>query len=118
MRHARPCAGHPRLSLIGMVKAWMAGTSPAIRPASRSTPLSTLSHKGRGEEAADRLGFLSTMLGDLAVLKDVDDALLDINLDRTDRRLDLERRHQCTAGAAMGHRNRVLQQRIVPVAHA
>src|SRR5580704_3914822 len=28
MRHARPCAGHPRLSFAR--KSWMAGTSPAM----------------------------------------------------------------------------------------
>src|SRR5258708_23186578 len=29
-RHARPCAGHPRLVLLDDVKTWMAGTSPAM----------------------------------------------------------------------------------------
>src|SRR4029077_2914901 len=29
-RHARPCAGHPRLSLLAGEKSWMAGTSPAM----------------------------------------------------------------------------------------
>jgi hypothetical protein len=29
-RHARPCAGHPRLSCIQVRKTWMAGTSPAM----------------------------------------------------------------------------------------
>src|SRR5260370_39131714 len=28
-RHARPCAGHPRLFLL-MSQAWVAGTSPAM----------------------------------------------------------------------------------------
>src|SRR6185312_6060221 len=28
-RHARPCAGHPRLSSVTAGKTWMAGTSPA-----------------------------------------------------------------------------------------
>jgi hypothetical protein len=28
--HARPCAGHPRLSLLTVREAWMAGTSPAM----------------------------------------------------------------------------------------
>jgi hypothetical protein len=30
VRHARPCAGHPRLSLRRGFKTWMAGTSPAM----------------------------------------------------------------------------------------
>src|SRR5215207_7994296 len=29
-RHARPCAGHPRLDSLAARKTWMAGTSPAI----------------------------------------------------------------------------------------
>jgi hypothetical protein len=29
-RHARPCAGHPRLQTIAARKSWMAGTSPAM----------------------------------------------------------------------------------------
>ena len=29
-RHARPCAGHPRLPCPASAKAWMAGTSPAM----------------------------------------------------------------------------------------
>jgi hypothetical protein len=29
-RHARPCAGHPRLEMQTNSKAWMAGTSPAM----------------------------------------------------------------------------------------
>jgi hypothetical protein len=29
-RHARPCAGHPRLSPQQQSKTWMAGTSPAM----------------------------------------------------------------------------------------
>jgi hypothetical protein len=29
-RHARPCAGHPRLILLDAPKTWMAGTSPAM----------------------------------------------------------------------------------------
>jgi hypothetical protein len=29
VRHARPCAGHPRLSSVPAKKAWMAGTSSA-----------------------------------------------------------------------------------------
>src|SRR5580693_3025583 len=29
-RHARPCAGHPRLSASAKSKTWMAGTSPAM----------------------------------------------------------------------------------------
>src|SRR4051794_9259169 len=29
LRHARPCAGHPRLAECECVKRWMAGTSPA-----------------------------------------------------------------------------------------
>src|SRR6185437_12171239 len=28
-RHARPCAGHPRL-ILSVSKTWMAGTSPAM----------------------------------------------------------------------------------------
>src|SRR6202011_2594959 len=30
VRHARPCAGHPRPSCLHAVKTWMAGTSPAM----------------------------------------------------------------------------------------
>src|SRR6185437_9365381 len=30
IRHARPCAGHPRLDRIARRKTWMAGTSPAM----------------------------------------------------------------------------------------
>src|SRR5713101_5236165 len=30
LRHARPCAGHPRLNSIAARKTWMAGTSPAM----------------------------------------------------------------------------------------
>jgi hypothetical protein len=30
VRHARPCAGHPRLEAIALEKTWMAGTSPAM----------------------------------------------------------------------------------------
>src|SRR4051812_36225716 len=29
-RHARPCAGHPRLDSLAARKTWMAGTSPAM----------------------------------------------------------------------------------------
>src|ERR1700742_4674676 len=29
-RHARPCAGHPRLTVPPQAKTWMAGTSPAM----------------------------------------------------------------------------------------
>src|SRR6185437_7698483 len=29
-RHARPCAGHPRLSCLCPAKTWMAGTNPAM----------------------------------------------------------------------------------------
>ena len=29
-RHGRPCAGHPRLAFVRAVKAWMAGTRPAM----------------------------------------------------------------------------------------
>ena len=29
-RHVRPCAGHPRLKGVPHLKAWMAGTSPAM----------------------------------------------------------------------------------------
>src|SRR6266849_9921560 len=29
-RHARPCAGHPRLTAFARRKTWMAGTSPAM----------------------------------------------------------------------------------------
>jgi hypothetical protein len=29
-RHARPCAGHPRLRFDQPRKTWMAGTSPAL----------------------------------------------------------------------------------------
>src|SRR6266404_9308001 len=29
VRHARPCAGHPRLNSIAAIKTWMAGTSSA-----------------------------------------------------------------------------------------
>src|SRR5262249_26293854 len=29
-RHARPCAGHPRLRAPAQTKTWMAGTSPAM----------------------------------------------------------------------------------------
>ena len=29
-RHARPCAGHPRLTALKSRKTWMAGTSPAM----------------------------------------------------------------------------------------
>src|SRR4051812_5358836 len=29
-RHARPCAGHPRLYFLQARKTWMAGTSPAM----------------------------------------------------------------------------------------
>src|SRR3954469_16829072 len=29
-RHARPCAGHPRLSGLKKAKTWMAGTNPAM----------------------------------------------------------------------------------------
>ena len=29
-RHARPCAGHPRLNDLALPKTWMAGTSPAM----------------------------------------------------------------------------------------
>src|ERR1700759_3115784 len=29
-RHARPCAGHPRLMAFARKKTWMAGTSPAL----------------------------------------------------------------------------------------
>jgi hypothetical protein len=28
VRHARPCAGHPRLCSIAARKTWMAGTKP------------------------------------------------------------------------------------------
>jgi hypothetical protein len=30
IRHARPCAGHPRLAGAAARKTWMAGTSPAM----------------------------------------------------------------------------------------
>src|SRR5581483_2668417 len=30
LRHARPCAGHPRLCFKDSRKTWMAGTSPAM----------------------------------------------------------------------------------------
>src|SRR5689334_12872842 len=30
LRHARPCAGHPRLKTASASKTWMAGTSPAM----------------------------------------------------------------------------------------
>src|SRR5258708_34115768 len=30
LRHARPCAGHPRLNRVTARKTWMAGTSPAM----------------------------------------------------------------------------------------
>jgi hypothetical protein len=29
-RHARPCAGHPRIKAKVISKTWMAGTSPAM----------------------------------------------------------------------------------------
>src|SRR5690606_38706389 len=29
-RHARPCAGHPRLSIVATSKTWMAGSRPAM----------------------------------------------------------------------------------------
>jgi hypothetical protein len=52
-RHARPCAGHPRLVLLDAPKTWMAGTSPAMtacvdqyRPALVNGPL--VKAEGRG----------------------------------------------------------------------
>jgi hypothetical protein len=30
LRHARPCAGHPRLSPVALGKTWMAGRSPTM----------------------------------------------------------------------------------------
>src|SRR3974390_3938403 len=30
LRHARPCAGHPRLTGMQSLKTWMAGTRPAM----------------------------------------------------------------------------------------
>src|SRR5204862_6103184 len=30
LRHARPCAGHPRLHRAAARETWMAGTSPAM----------------------------------------------------------------------------------------
>ena len=43
-RHARPCAGHPRLAAGNPVKAWMAGPSPRRRgygPAGGTSPART-----------------------------------------------------------------------------
>src|SRR5205823_8478518 len=34
-RHARPCAGHPRLDFLPRAKSWMTGTSPAMTALSK-----------------------------------------------------------------------------------
>ena len=38
-RHARPWAGHPRLTFVPARKTWMAGTSPAMTTSKQRLPL-------------------------------------------------------------------------------
>jgi hypothetical protein len=44
-RHARPCAGHPRLSFLPS-KTWMAGTSPAMTNLGIRASRPTLGQRG------------------------------------------------------------------------
>src|SRR5262249_8773422 len=39
-RHARPCAGHPRLSYLRTAKTWMARTRPAMTTVEGAPPRS------------------------------------------------------------------------------
>src|SRR5438105_4003453 len=48
-RHARPCAGHPRLATGAVVKTWMAGTSPAMTKR-KDYRVATLKELIRGNE--------------------------------------------------------------------
>src|SRR5947209_20635126 len=44
IRHARPCAAHPRLASLGAAKTWMAGTSPAMTARNAASPRSSRHH--------------------------------------------------------------------------
>src|SRR5690348_14415448 len=60
-RHARPCAGHPRLHDIAATKTWMAGSSPAMTWLGRSVWL--LGPRLRGDERRELLrGLVSRRL--------------------------------------------------------
>src|SRR5713226_10737106 len=86
VRHARPCAGHPRLS-SAKVKTWMAGHRRAEATPSfgRLCPAMTVERS--------RYHTL-TILPHPAVAEDVDDALPDRRLGGLERRRDPERDHQ------------------------
>ena len=52
IRHARPCAGHPRLSSFEDRKTWMAGTSPAMTVQGDSRPCSSVIVTGSGDRSS------------------------------------------------------------------
>jgi hypothetical protein len=61
IRHARPCAGHPRLWRVSVGKTWMAGSSPAMtrkinRAHAPAIPARTSSPNPRPAQAKDNAG--------------------------------------------------------------